>query len=96
VISGAASCDLDLWQGYTGQPHLATVGTALATRPLERAASWLRAHVEPFEDAADLIRSTARVMEEETGLTLSRAREAVAAVVSARAAESSFAENDDT
>ncbi|WP_249126136.1 DUF3320 domain-containing protein [Streptomyces sp. A2-16] len=88
--------DLNLWQEYTGQPHLATVGTALAARPLERAASWLRAHVEPFEDAADLIRSTARVMDEETGLTLSRAREAVAAVVSARAVESSFAENDAT
>ena len=88
--------DLDLWQEFTGQPHLATVGTALATRPLERAASWLRAHVEPLEDAADLLRSTARVMDEETGLTLSRAREAVAAVVSARAAESGFADNDAT
>lgn len=86
--------DLDLWQEYTGQPHVAAVGTALAARPLEGAASWLRAHVEPFEDAADLIRAAARVMNEETGLTLSRAREAVAAVVSARAAESSFAEND--
>ncbi|WP_226966710.1 DUF3320 domain-containing protein [Streptomyces phaeolivaceus] len=86
--------DLDLWQEYTGQPHFATVGTALAARPLERAASWLRAHVEPFEDAADLLRSTARVIEEGTDLTLSRAREAVAAVVSARAAASSFAEND--
>ncbi|MFF9778932.1 DUF3320 domain-containing protein [Streptomyces sp. NPDC013978] len=88
--------DLDLWQKYTGQSHIAAVGTALAVRPLERAASWLRAHVEPFEDAADLIRSTARVMDGDTGLTLSRAREAVAAVVSARAAESSFAENDAT
>ncbi|MFI2036117.1 DUF3320 domain-containing protein [Streptomyces bottropensis] len=88
--------DLDLWQEYTGQPHVATVGTALAARPLERAASWLRTHVEPFEDAADLIHSTARVMDEETDLTLSRAREVVAAVVSARAAESSFAENDAT
>ncbi|WP_293998002.1 DUF4011 domain-containing protein [Streptomyces sp.] len=88
--------DLDLWQEYTGQSHLAMVGTVLAAHPLEPAASWLRAHVEPFEDAADLIRSTARVMDEETGLTLSRAREAVAAVVSARAAESSFAENDAT
>ena len=88
--------DLDLWQEYTGRPHLAAVGTALAARPLQRAASWLRAHVEPFEDAADLIRSTARVMDQKTGLTLSRAREAVASVVSARAAESSFAENDAT
>ncbi|WP_367323597.1 DUF3320 domain-containing protein [Streptomyces sp. HUAS ZL42] len=88
--------DLDLWQEYTGQPHVAAVGTALAARPLERSASWLRAHVQPFEDAADLIRSTARVMDEGTGLTLSRAREAVAAVVSARAAESSFAENEAT
>ncbi|WP_435611676.1 DUF3320 domain-containing protein [Streptomyces sp. bgisy159] len=88
--------DLDLWQEYTRRPHLAVVGTALATRPLDRAASWLRAHVEPFEDAADLIRSTARVMDEDTGLTLARAREAVACVVSARAAESSFAANDAT
>ncbi|MFF0202727.1 DUF3320 domain-containing protein [Streptomyces sp. NPDC005017] len=88
--------DLDLWQECTGQPHLAAVGTALAARPLDRAASWLRAHVEPFEDAADLIRSTARVMDDGTGLTLSRARGAVAAVVSARDAESLLAENDAT
>ncbi|MFF1308493.1 DUF3320 domain-containing protein [Streptomyces sp. NPDC058307] len=88
--------DLSRWQEYTGQPHLATVGTALAARSLDRVTSWLRAHVEPCEDAADLIRSTARVMDKETGLTLARAREAVAAVVSARAAESSFAENDTT
>ncbi|WP_215455072.1 DUF3320 domain-containing protein [Streptomyces sp. ATCC 21386] len=88
--------DLDLWQEYTGQPHIATVGTALAVRPLERAASWLRAHVEPFEDAADLIRSTTRVVDDAAGLTLSRAREAVGAVVAARAAEASFAENEAT
>ncbi|MFJ8824886.1 DUF3320 domain-containing protein [Streptomyces sp. NPDC102467] len=88
--------DLDLWQEFTEQPHVAAVGTALAARPLDQAASWLRAHVEPFEDAADLIRSTARVMDEGTGLALSRAREVVAVVVSARAAESSFAENDTT
>ncbi|MGW5675699.1 DUF3320 domain-containing protein [Streptomyces sp. NPDC003860] len=86
--------DLDLWQEYTKQPHVATAGTALATCPLERAASWLRAHVEPFEEAADLIRSTSRVTSLETGLTLAQAREAVTAVVAARAAESSFAEND--
>ncbi|MQS35269.1 DUF3320 domain-containing protein [Streptomyces katsurahamanus] len=86
--------DLDLWHGYTQQPQVAVVGMALAVSPLDRAASWLRAHVEPLEDAADLIRSTARVMERDQGLTLSRAREAVAAVVSARAAESGLAEND--
>ncbi|MGW4200659.1 DUF4011 domain-containing protein [Streptomyces sp. NPDC004726] len=28
--------DLDLWQGYTGQSHVATVGTALAARPSSR------------------------------------------------------------
>ncbi|MGW2569422.1 DUF3320 domain-containing protein [Streptomyces sp. NPDC001537] len=88
--------DLDRWQEFTGQPHVATVGTALAARPLERASTWLRAHLEPFEDAADLIRSTARVLDEETGLTLSRAREAVGAVLSARAAESAFAEKEAT
>ncbi|NNJ05942.1 DUF3320 domain-containing protein [Streptomyces sp. PKU-MA01144] len=88
--------DLDQWQEYTEQPHVAAVGTALAARPLQDAASWLRAHVEPFEDAADLIRSTARVRNEETGLTLSGAREVVAAVVSARAAESSLAEDHAT
>ncbi|MFE1750115.1 DUF3320 domain-containing protein [Streptomyces anandii] len=88
--------DLDLWHDYTQQPQVAAVGTVLAVHPLDRAASWLRAHVEPFEDAADLIRSTARVMAGDKGLTLSRAREAVAAVVSARAAESGFAEHDAT
>lgn len=86
--------DLIHWAEFTGDPQLATVGTALAARPLERAVSWLHAHIEPLEDAADLMRSTARVVDEGTALTLSRAREAVAAVVSARAVEASFADND--
>ncbi|MFD4575683.1 DUF3320 domain-containing protein [Streptomyces sp. NPDC058417] len=86
--------DLDLWQEYTGRPQVAAVGTVLAVRPLERAASWLRCHVEPLEDAADLVRSAGRVMDAAEGLTLSRAREVVAAVASARAAESGFTEND--
>ncbi|MGW8991778.1 DUF3320 domain-containing protein [Streptomyces zhihengii] len=87
--------DLELWREYTGRPHLATVGAELVARPLQSVASWLRAHVEPFEDAADFVRSAARVMDDGVDLTLSRAREAVAAVVAARAAESAFAESDD-
>lgn len=86
--------DLDHWLEYTRQPQVAAVGTALATSPFDRAASWLRAHVEPLEDAADLIRSTARVMEDGHGLTLSRARQAVASVIAARAAEAGLTEND--
>ncbi|GHJ98550.1 hypothetical protein SY2F82_03480 [Streptomyces sp. Y2F8-2] len=86
--------ELDHWQEYIQQSHLSAVGPALAARPLDQAAGWLRAHVDPFEDAADLIHSVSRVMDESTGLTLARARDAVTAVVSARAAESRFAEND--
>jgi hypothetical protein len=86
--------ELDHWHEYARQPHLAGVGPVLADRPLDQAAVWLRAHLEPFEDAVDLIHSVARVMDDTACLTLARAREAVAAVVSARAAESRFAEND--
>ncbi|MCM2418120.1 DUF3320 domain-containing protein [Streptomyces sp. RKAG293] len=86
--------ELDRWHAYARQPHLAVVGSALVAHPLDKAADWLRAHVEPFHDAADLVRSVARVMNDSAGLTLSRARETVTAVVSARAAEARFAEND--
>ncbi|MFG2270669.1 DUF3320 domain-containing protein [Streptomyces chartreusis] len=86
--------ELDRWQEHAEQSHLAGVGSVLVTRPLAEVASWLRAHVEPFHDAADLVRAVARVMDEGADPTLSRAREAVAAVVSARAAEERFAEND--
>ncbi|QDN97730.1 DUF3320 domain-containing protein [Streptomyces sp. S1A1-8] len=86
--------ELDRWQELIQQPHLSAVGSSLVARPLDQAARWLRAHVEPFEDATDLVHSVARVMDGGSGLTLSQAREAVAAVVSARAAEARFAEND--
>ncbi|MGF1236302.1 DUF4011 domain-containing protein [Streptomyces sp. 2-6] len=88
--------ELDHWHEAAHQPHLAGVGPVLADRPLDQAAVWLRSHVGPFEDAADLIHSVARVMDDTAclTLTLTRAREAVTAVVSARAAESRFAEND--
>ncbi|GAA0475731.1 DUF3320 domain-containing protein [Streptomyces olivaceiscleroticus] len=71
-----------------------TTGQALAAMSLAEAAAWLRAHVVPFDNAADLIRSAARVMTEGAALTLARSREAVAAVAAARAAEERFAEND--
>ncbi|MET9967560.1 DUF4011 domain-containing protein, partial [Streptomyces sp. NPDC006356] len=88
--------ELDHWQEFIQQPHLSAAGPALSARALDRAVSWLRAHVDPFEDAADLVHSVSRVMDESTGLTLARARDAVTAVASARAAESRFAENDTT
>ncbi|MGW2558671.1 DUF3320 domain-containing protein [Streptomyces sp. NPDC001514] len=88
--------ELDAWRQHAAQPHLAASGSRLVAGPLDEAARWFRAHVEPFEDAADLIHSVARVADGAhavTGLSLSRARQAVTAVVDARAAEERFAQN---
>ncbi|WOX21231.1 DUF3320 domain-containing protein [Streptomyces solicathayae] len=84
--------DLFAWREYAGQPHLAAAGAHLLAGPLQDAARWLRAHIEPFEDAADLLHAVARVADAPSGLSLSRAREAVTAVLDARAAESRFTE----
>ncbi|MGW6057535.1 DUF3320 domain-containing protein [Streptomyces sp. NPDC055189] len=88
--------ELDDWHSQAQQPLLTAMASALLARPLDEVARWFRAHVEPFEDAADLIHSVARVADGSIGLPLSRARGAVRAVVTARAAEASFAENDAT
>ncbi|THA41016.1 DUF3320 domain-containing protein [Streptomyces sp. A1547] len=85
--------DLHTWREYAGQPHLAAAGARLLTGPMHDAARWLRAHVEPFEDAADLLHAVARVADTDSGLSLSRARQAVTAVVDARAAVTRFTED---
>ncbi|MFI9309541.1 DUF3320 domain-containing protein [Streptomyces triculaminicus] len=82
---------LDDWEAFTRKPHIASRGSALLTLPLAGAAAWLRAHAEPLEDAADLVHATARVMGGRA-VTLTRAREAVAAVMAAREAEARFTE----
>ncbi|MEV6671992.1 DUF3320 domain-containing protein [Streptomyces sp. NPDC051162] len=84
---------LDDWETFTKEPHIAFAGAALITLPLADAAAWLRAHVEPLEDAADLVHATARVAGDRT-LTLNRARGAVAVVVGAREAEARFTEHE--
>ncbi|MFH8788904.1 DUF4011 domain-containing protein [Streptomyces roseoverticillatus] len=88
----AVRCALDDWEAFTRKPHIASRGSVLLTLPLAGAAEWLRAHAEPLEDAADLVRSTARVMGDRA-VTLTRAREAVVAVKAAREAEDRFTEH---
>ncbi|WP_424862366.1 DUF3320 domain-containing protein [Streptomyces sp. MMS24-I29] len=85
--------ELEIWQSHTSLPHLSGAGHQLLALPLDEAARWFRAHVEPFEDAADLVHSVARVADTPQDLTLGRAREAVTAVVQARAAAARFMEN---
>ncbi|MET8171941.1 DUF3320 domain-containing protein [Streptomyces clavifer] len=82
--------ELEIWQSHVRLPHLSAAGNQLLNLPHDEAARWFRVHVEPFEDAADLIHSVARVADTTQGLTLSRAREAVTAVVQARAATVRF------
>jgi very-short-patch-repair endonuclease len=86
--------ELGRWHEYLQQPRLSAAGPALAECALDQAAGWLRTHVDPFEDAADLIHSVSRVMDEHNGLTLARARDAVRAVVAARAADARLAESE--
>ncbi|MEU9773164.1 DUF3320 domain-containing protein [Streptomyces sp. NPDC047968] len=78
------------WREYARRPHLAAAGAQLLAGPLHDAARWLRAHVEPFEEAAELVHAVARVADAE--LPLARARRAVTAVLDARAAEARFTE----
>ncbi|MFG2627366.1 DUF3320 domain-containing protein [Streptomyces sp. NPDC048473] len=85
--------ELEIWQSHAGMPHLSGAGHQLLTLPLDEAARWFRAHAEPFEDAADLVHSVARVADTHHDLTLGRAREAVTAVVQARAAAARFTED---
>ncbi|MFD7617716.1 DEAD/DEAH box helicase [Streptomyces sp. NPDC059802] len=85
--------ELEIWQSHAGLPHLSGAGHQLLALPLDEAARWFRAHVEPFEDAADLVHSVARVADTPHDLTLGRAREAVTAVVQARAAAARFTED---
>ncbi|MGW4315379.1 DUF3320 domain-containing protein [Streptomyces sp. NPDC004491] len=85
--------ELEIWQGHVRLPHLSAAGNPLLHLPLDEAARWFRVHVEPFEDAADLVHSVARVADTTENLTLGRAREAVTAVVQARAAAAGFTEH---
>ncbi|MGW6820941.1 DUF3320 domain-containing protein [Streptomyces sp. NPDC055005] len=85
--------DLRAWREYAAQPHLAGAGAHLLAGPLQDAARWLCAHVEPFEDAVDLLHAVARVADADSGLSLLRARQAVTAVIDARGAEARFAED---
>ncbi|MFD6530524.1 DUF3320 domain-containing protein [Streptomyces sp. NPDC060184] len=78
------------WREFAGQPLPAASGAHLLDGPLDEAARWLHAHVDPFEEAADLVRAVARVADADSGLSLSQARRAVAAVRDARAAEARF------
>ncbi|GAA0927250.1 hypothetical protein GCM10009549_49230 [Streptomyces thermoalcalitolerans] len=90
------------WETFTDSADLAPAGHALRARSLSECMAWLRAHLEPLDDAASLIHSVARTAgspgESTRGqadwLTLGRARASVAAVVAARAAEDEFLSAD--
>ncbi|MFC8368428.1 DUF3320 domain-containing protein [Streptomyces sp. NPDC057239] len=79
------------WETFTHSPALAAAAPGLRARSLPEGAAWLRAHLDPLDEAASLIHSVARA----TGspdrgadwLSLGGARSSVAAVVAARAAE---------
>ncbi|WP_075779106.1 DUF3320 domain-containing protein [Streptomyces acidiscabies] len=89
--AGTVRTELDRWSENARRPHLATVAPVLAERSLDEIALWLRVHVEPFEEAAELVHAVARVTERPgDGLTLTAARAAVRAVADARAAEEEF------
>ncbi|GHB11205.1 DUF3320 domain-containing protein [Streptomyces termitum] len=85
--------ELSAWRRQAALPHLAASGERLLELPFEDAARWLRAHVEPLEDAADLIRTVARVLDtdgSDPAPGLGRARRTVAAVAEAREAGTRF------
>ncbi|MEU5510459.1 DUF3320 domain-containing protein [Streptomyces fungicidicus] len=79
------------WETFTHSPALAAAAPGLRARSLPEGAAWLRAHLDPLDEAASLIHSVARATgSSDRGadwLSLGGARSSVAAVVAARAAE---------
>lgn len=79
------------WQAFTEAPALAPAAPGLRARSLPAGMAWLRAHLDPLDEAASLIHSVARAAGLPEGsparLSLGSARASVAAVVAARAAE---------
>ncbi|MFI2640601.1 DUF3320 domain-containing protein [Streptomyces sp. NPDC018610] len=82
------------WEAFTEGPALSPAAAGLRARSLPEGMTWLRAHLDPLEDAASLIHSVARATGSPTEgadrLSLGAARSSVAAVVTARAAEEDF------
>ncbi|MFF4094297.1 DUF3320 domain-containing protein [Streptomyces sp. NPDC001834] len=82
------------WETFTDSPALAPAASGLRARSLPECTAWLRAHLEPLDEAASLVHSVARATDTSEGaadrLTLGEARSAVTAVVAARAAEEEY------
>ncbi|MYR47392.1 DUF3320 domain-containing protein [Streptomyces sp. SID5910] len=86
------------WETFTNAPALAPAASGLRACSLPEAMAWLRAHLDPLDEAASLIHAVARA----TGpsgsspdwLTLSGVRASLAAVVAARAAEEDFLQSE--
>ncbi|MFF0112443.1 DUF3320 domain-containing protein [Streptomyces prasinus] len=86
------------WETFTNAPALAPAASGLRDRSLPEALSWVRAHLDPLDEAASLTHSVARATEPSGGgtgwLTLGGARSSVAAVVAARTAEEDFLKSE--
>ncbi|MFI8191467.1 DUF3320 domain-containing protein [Streptomyces sp. NPDC085946] len=82
------------WETFTGSPALAPAASGLRSCSFPEGTAWLRAHLDPLDEAASLIHSVARATDSPGGdadwLSLGGARSSVAAVVAARAAEEEF------
>lgn len=82
------------WEAFTASPAVAPVGVGLRARSLHESAAWLRAHLDPLDEATSLIHSVTRATEPAEGgstwMSLGDARTSVAAAVAARAAEEAF------
>ncbi|MFD7836976.1 DUF3320 domain-containing protein [Streptomyces sp. NPDC059761] len=82
------------WETFTNSPALAPVGFGLRARSLHEGAAWLRAHLDPLDEATSLIHSVTRATGAAEGgtawLSLGGARASVAAVVAARVTEEHF------
>lgn len=87
------------WEAFTNSPALAPAAVVLRARSLPECIAWVRAHLDPLDEASSLIHSVARATgSSEEGadkLSLSAARSSVAAVLAARAAERDFLSSEE-
>ncbi|MFE6864500.1 DUF3320 domain-containing protein [Nocardia sp. NPDC057668] len=84
---------LQYWERRASAKDFADFGgDNLARLAPGAAARWLRAHLEPFEDAADMVRDCAGVLGADR--TVGKVRKAIVAVTAARHARSAFEEQE--
>ncbi|MFJ4657968.1 DUF3320 domain-containing protein [Nocardia sp. NPDC088792] len=86
--------ELSAWESCLAGSDFTVAGPALSLLPLGAAGDWLRAHIEPFDAAAELVKAVSQVCGTDSTLTLAGARGVIEMIAAARAAQLDFDERE--